>query len=197
MTIQVTDRQLEIIAAAGKILSISGVHGLTIKNLAKEMKFSESAIYRHFPSKEAILVSMLQYVASHMEERYSNAVDGNNSPEENFKALFENQFSFFSEHPYFAVAIFSDGLLAESEKINDTILKIMAVKMKYLMPVIMTGQQKGVFTNEITTEEVLHIVMGALRLQMFKWRMANFEFDIIRNGNNIIHALLTLIKMKK
>ncbi len=197
MTIQITDRQLEIIQAAGKILSISGVHGLTIKNLAKEMKFSESAIYRHFRSKEQILVSMLEYVASQMEQRYSNAVDNDKSTEENFKSLFENQFAFFNEHPYFAVAIFSDGLLAESEKINHTILKIMAVKMKYLMPIIMEGQQNGIFTNEITTEEIVHIVMAALRLQMFKWRMANFEFDIVRHGNNIIQSLLTILKTKK
>ena len=41
----ISDRQLEIIEAAGKILTASGVSGLTIKNLAREMKFSESAIY--------------------------------------------------------------------------------------------------------------------------------------------------------
>ena len=47
----ISKRQLEIIQAAGKILTQSGIHGLTIKNLAKEMKFTESAIYRHFESK--------------------------------------------------------------------------------------------------------------------------------------------------
>jgi hypothetical protein len=36
MTIQtISDRQFEIIVAAGKILSSSGVGGLTIKNLAQ------------------------------------------------------------------------------------------------------------------------------------------------------------------
>lgn len=33
----ITSRQLEIIESAGKILTVSGVSGLTIKNLAKEM----------------------------------------------------------------------------------------------------------------------------------------------------------------
>ena len=51
MTTEISNRQFEIIVAAGKILTSSGVSGLTIKNLAKEMKFSESAIYRHFASK--------------------------------------------------------------------------------------------------------------------------------------------------
>ena len=62
-TLKISDRQLEIIKAAGKILTTSGVSGLTIKNLAKEMKFSESAIYRHFTSKEEIIIALLEFLA--------------------------------------------------------------------------------------------------------------------------------------
>ena len=61
-TLKISDRQLEIIKAAGKILTTSGVSGLTIKNLAKEMKFSESAIYRHFTSKEEIIIALLEFL---------------------------------------------------------------------------------------------------------------------------------------
>jgi TetR/AcrR family fatty acid metabolism transcriptional regulator len=35
MTTAISNRQLEIIEAAGKILTASGVSGLTVKNLAK------------------------------------------------------------------------------------------------------------------------------------------------------------------
>lgn len=64
------------------------------------------------------------------------------------------------------------------------------------MPIIMEGQQKGVFTNTITTDELIHIVMGAFKLQMFKWRVANFQFDIERNGENMLQSMLTLMKTK-
>lgn len=189
-----TGRQYEIIEAAGRILSDSGVSGLTIKNLAKEMKFSESAIYRHFASKEKIIVAMLEYLASNMDERYSAAITNDQSAEEQFIILFQNQLSFFKVNPHFVVAVFSDGLMEESKRINEAILKIMSIKMKHLMPIIKEGQQKGIFTNTITSEEIIHIVMGTFRLQMFKWRMSHFQFDIIENGGNLIQALLTLIK---
>ncbi|WP_299704139.1 TetR/AcrR family transcriptional regulator [uncultured Pontibacter sp.] len=192
----VSDRQLEIIESAGRILNASGVSGLTIKNLAKEMQFSESAIYRHFASKEEIILVLLNYLSESMDERLGRAVQDIHDPEEKFKALFRNQFEFFRLHPHFVVAVFSDGLLEESQLINNAILKIMQVKMKHLLPVMMEGQQRGVFTNAITTEELMHIVMGSFRLQMFKWRIANFEFDIARSGENLIQSLLTLIRVK-
>lgn len=197
MTAEISDRQLEIIEAAGKILTVSGISGLTIKNLAKEMKFSESAIYRHFASKEEIIIALLEYLAESMDERYANAIKSEQSPEEKFEGLFQNQFSFFKKHPHFVVAVFSDGLMEESQRINENISKIMAVKMKHLMPIMLEGQQKNIFTNAITSDELVHIVMGAFRLQMYKWRVGNFQFDIMRNGNNLIQSLLTIIKTKQ
>jgi len=196
MTITISDRQFEIIEAAGKILTTFGISGLTIKNLAKEMKFSESALYRHFTSKEEIIIVLLEYLAKNMEERYTTAISIEQSPEDKFITLFQNQFSFFNENPHFVVAVFSDGLLEESIRINEVMMKIMNVKIKHLLPIISEGQQKKIFTNSITSDELIHIVMGTFRLQMFKWRIANFQFDISRNGDNMIQVLLTLIKNK-
>lgn len=191
----ISDRQLEIIEAAGKILTRSGVGGLTIKNLAKEMQFSESAIYRHFTSKEEIIIAMLNYLAENMDERLSN-LDSSSDSEESFRAFFQEQFKFFKKNPHFVVAVFSDGLMEESQRINETILKIMAVKSKHLLPLIKEGQLKGVFTNDIISEELMQIVMGTFRLQMFKWRISNFQFDLKKTGDKTIQSILTIIKFR-
>ncbi|MBP7510545.1 MAG: TetR/AcrR family transcriptional regulator [Bacteroidia bacterium] len=196
MTSSISDRQFEIIEAAGKILTTSGVSGLTIKNLAKEMKFSESAIYRHFTSKEQIIIAMLEYLAKSMDERYTQAISSKQTPIEKFSTLFQNQFSFFKQNPHFVAAVFSDGLMEESERINETIMKIMSIKMKHLKPIILEGQQKEVFTNSIKSDELIHIIMGTFRLQMYKWRVSNFQFDITKSGNNMIESVLILIKNK-
>lgn len=195
-TATISDRQFEIIEAAGRILSESGVGGLTIKNLAKAMKFSESAIYRHFESKEEIVVAMLNYLAENMDERLTRVISDQKNPAENLHTIFSEQFSFFSRNPHFVVAVFSDGLMEESQKINAAILRIMQVKIKNLLPVIMQGQQEGFFTAAIPPEELIHIIMGSFRLQMFKWRIANFQFDIQRQGSNMLDAIAVLIKMK-
>ncbi|KAF0202956.1 MAG: TetR family transcriptional [Bacteroidetes bacterium] len=192
----ITSRQLEIIEAAGKILTSSGVSGLTIKNLAKEMQFSESAIYRHFASKEEIIIALLKYLAEDIDKRLSN-LNKQADPEEQFKSLFREQFRFFNENPHFVVAVFSDGLMEESKLINQNILNLINVKIKHLLPLIMEGQQKGIFTNAIATEELVHIIMGTFKLQMFKWRIANFGFDLEGSGNKMVQSLLTIIKNKQ
>ncbi len=195
MSTELSERQLEIVEAASKILTSSGVGGLTIKNLAKEMKFSESAIYRHFTSKEEIVIALLNFLAESIDLRLSD-IAGSSDPKEKLIAMFREQFRFFNLNPHYVVAVFSDGLMEETQRINEAILKLINVKIKHLMPVIMEGQQKGVFTNAITTDELVHIVMGTFKLQMFKWRIADFQFDIIRNGENMLQSILTLISRK-
>lgn len=192
----ISERQLEIIEAAGRILTSSGVSGLTIKNIAAEMKFSEGAIYRHFKSKEDIIIAMLNYLAQTMDSRLTGTLATELSVEEKFIALFRNQFSFFKKNPHFVVAVFSDGLMEASQSINETILKIMDVKLKHLYSVLAEGQKKGVFTKSILTAELVHIAMGAFRLHMYKWRVANFSFDIKKSGDTMIQSVLTLIRTK-
>lgn len=192
---EITPRQLELIEAASRLLTTSGVNGLTIKNLAKEMNFSESAIYRHFSSKEDIILAMLDYLAENIDEQLSN-VPKTENPEDNFRAMFQEQFKFFSLNSHFVVAVFSDGLMEESQRINEAILKLLGVMMKHLMPLLTDGQQKNIFTNVIANEDLVHIVMGTFKLQMFKWRLFSFEFDLIESGNKMIDSILTLIKTK-
>jgi AcrR family transcriptional regulator len=193
MTAEISIRQLEIIEAAGRILTNSGVSGLTIKNLAREMKFSEAALYRHFSSKEEIIIAMLNFLAENMDERYSEVIEGSQTPTEKFAIMFTNQFSFFNKYPHFVVAVFSDGLMEESEGINESIQKIMQIKMKYLEPIITEGQQSGIFTTTVSKDELVQIVMGTFRLQMFKWRLTNFKFDLESQGESMIRALIALM----
>lgn len=194
MVTKIKTRQLEIITAAGEILTESGIAGLTTKKLAVKMGFAESALYRHFKGKEELMVTMLQYLSSDMDNRLKNCLQNIDEPELQLKEVFNNQFEFFKKSPHFLVAIFSDGLLEESKVINEAIMQIMAVKKKYLLQIIKLGQQDGTFTINLSAEELVHIIMGSFRLHMLQWRMAAFSFDVKLKGNKLMASILTLIK---
>ncbi|MFZ1806268.1 MAG: TetR/AcrR family transcriptional regulator [Cyclobacteriaceae bacterium] len=189
---EIKERQLEIIAAAGEILTTSGISGLTTKSLAAKMNFSESALYRHFKDKEDIILTMLKYLAYEMDNRFTNLLADVKVPEEKFKALFNSQFDFFSEKPHFLIAIFSDGMLEESKSTNKAITAIMEVTKGHLMKIIQEGQKQE-FTKQLSAEELVHIIMGSFRLHMLQWRMSGFAFDLKQKGNKLMANLLTLI----
>src|SRR5690554_7996521 len=123
------------------------------------MYYSKSTIYRHFSSKEEIIISMLYYLAEDMDFRFKQAISNDTNTESKFLKLFRNQAAFFTENPYFVVVVFSDGIMEESERINKAIEKIMETKISHLMPLIVTGQKDGFLKTQLSPEELTHIIM--------------------------------------
>ncbi len=188
-----TDRQFQIITAAGVIMTKSGIQGLTIKKLAAEMSFSEPAIYRHFKSKEEVILAMLSFLQQDMENKFL-MIDSSLESELKFRSIFNSQIDFFTENQHFVVVLFSDGLLESSELVRNQILEIMFTRKKYLLPIIQEGQALGHFRNDISADQLMHISMGAFRLQMYKWRVSEFTIDINVATNNLIETIINLIK---
>ena len=191
---EIRDRQLEIITAAGEILGELGVTGLTTKRLAEKMGFAEAALYRHFRNKEDIIITLLNYLAANMEERLQSAIQGISDPAEQLAEIFNNQFDFFRQHPQFLVAIFSDGLLEASQGINSAIQQIMMVKRKWLLRIIADGQKQAVFRTDIPAEDLAHVIMGTFRLQMLQWRMGGYTFDLRVKGKKLMRSIFKLIQ---
>ena len=193
---EISSRQLEIIEVSGKILVEKGIKGLTTKTVAAEMNFSESAIYRHFKSKEEILIALLQLLKQNMHIRLAKEFKIENTATKNFEAVFQSQFKYFKKNPHFVVAVLSEGLLDESEDIKRIILQLMNNKMQIVAQIITQGKQNNEFTSDIATEDLLPIILGAFRFQMLKWKISNFTFDIEIEGTKNIQNLLLLIKNK-
>jgi AcrR family transcriptional regulator len=64
-----TPRQKEFIAVAARLFSERGYHSVGINEISAELGLSGPAIYRHYASKEALLVAVLnETITSHLEE---------------------------------------------------------------------------------------------------------------------------------
>ncbi len=187
-------RQHEIIETAGRLLMQKGIKGLTTKNLALELKFSESALYRHFKNKEDIIVLLLEYLANNIKERFNVIISAEINNNKKLSSIFESQFKYFSENPHFVVAILSEGLFDESEKINKSILTIVNYKMQLLTDIIENGKKELLFDKNIETAQIVHILMGSFRLMMLKWKISKFELELYTEGTKVMNTTLKLIQ---
>src|ERR1700712_1502436 len=61
-----TGRRAQILAVAAQLFAKHGFHGVTIADLGAAVGVSGPALYRHFPSKEALLAEMLVGISEHL-----------------------------------------------------------------------------------------------------------------------------------
>jgi AcrR family transcriptional regulator len=55
-----TSRQEEILDRALELIRESGLGGITMKKVAERVGFTEPAVYRHFPTKQALLLGIVE-----------------------------------------------------------------------------------------------------------------------------------------
>ncbi|MBK6541994.1 MAG: TetR/AcrR family transcriptional regulator [Flavobacteriales bacterium] len=189
-------RQLEIMEAAGQLMTESGYAALTTKRLAERMGFSEPALYRHFKNKEEILFTMLHYLAASMEERLTEVTARVSDPSERVVAMFDSHFRFFTRYPHFLMAIFASGVLDQTPALDKGITDLMDVKRRHLLATIKEGQVKGVFTDAFPAEMLTMIAMGTFRLHMLRWRMSGRTFDLTKKGRALVKVVVELIRTR-
>ncbi|WP_214648402.1 TetR/AcrR family transcriptional regulator [Sphingobacterium mizutaii] len=192
-----TDRQIEIIEAATRRIDRYGIQNLTIKNLAADIKVTEPALYRHFKSKNDILMSLLNYFIARMEKRISSlSVNSQKSPSENLIDLFNFQFKTFTERPAVVSVIFAENIFHFDEGLSIKVAQILDLMQGYVEQNILNGQSKGDFNAEIQSSTLATILLGGIRLTVLKWKLSGNKTDLIKDGRAVVNGVLNMIKTK-
>lgn len=193
---ELSTRQIEIIEAATKLIGEKGIQNLTIKKLASEMGFSEPALYRHFKSKTEILQSVLIFYKEKLKLGVSTIIQSELSAIEKTKRMMEFQFNHFSKNPAVIMVIFAETSFQYDSILSNAVSQIMEQKRILVCQIIETGQLEGNIRNDINANQLTTIIMGSMRFSVLKWRLSNFDFDLIDEGKALWETIKTLIKSK-
>lgn len=187
------ERRLQILQTLAEMLEGPRGEKITTAALAERLTCSEAALYRHFASKEAILVSMIEHLTASVKQRMEEVARKEELPEPRLRAMFDSHFSYFKAHPEYLMAIFATNFMESSPASDRAIKELMEVMRQHLRAVVSEGQKSGVFTKAIPTDMLVHIVMGTFRLHMLQWRISGRGFDITRKGRSLMDAVISLI----
>jgi AcrR family transcriptional regulator len=92
-----TPRQRELIEVAARLFAQRGYHAVGINDISGELGLTGPAFYRHYPSKEALLIAVLDdAISSHLEE-VGDLVASIADPLETLEAIVEHHIDFVFE----------------------------------------------------------------------------------------------------
>lgn len=84
------------------VLDLAGSNNpseITTAAIAKHMKLTQGALFRHFPSKDALWQAVMEWVAERLLNRVDRAAEGIESPLAAMEAMFMSHMEFVAEHP--------------------------------------------------------------------------------------------------
>jgi AcrR family transcriptional regulator len=192
---QFTDRQIEIMEAATLRIDKFGIQELTIKNLSGDLNLSEAALYRHFKSKNEILLGLLTYFILEMNERIDAIIaDKEKQPSELLKKIFTSQLSTFAQKPAIVSVIFSEGIFQFNKELSDKVSVMMALMQKNINALIVRGQNDGVYGKLLGADPITTIIMGSMRMVVLKWKLSGNKSNLVNDGKKVLNGLLKMIE---
>jgi len=192
-----TDRQKEIIVTSIDLIARNGIQGLTIKNIARKIGVSEPAIYRHFDSKMDILLGILSYFRDGMISTLEGINSSQLSSTQQLESIFLDHFKRLSHSPAMASVIFSEEIFQNDKRLSQEVLSIMKFSQGKILAIIKEGQKNGEIRADIPEKQLSLIIMGALRMIITRWRLAEFQFNLEEEGIMLWNSLKTLIQKEK
>jgi AcrR family transcriptional regulator len=192
-----TNRQIEIIEAATLLIGEKGIQNLTTKNLAAKMGFSEPALYRHFKNKTDILQSVLIFYRQELKGGVESILAKKNSGADKIQELMKFQFNHFAKNPAVVMVIFSETSFQYEETLSKVVLSILNQKKNLLENIIQLGQKDQSVREDLNPPQLADIIMGSMRLTILRWRLNDFKFDLIKEGDELWIAINKVLQCPK
>jgi TetR/AcrR family fatty acid metabolism transcriptional regulator len=192
-----SERQIEIIEAATKRIDEHGIQDLTIKTLAADLNLSEAALYRHFKSKNEILLGLLTYFIEEMKGRLDVILSNKDrSPSELLKDLFDSQLKTFVQKPSVVSVIFSESIFQFNKELSSTVSSMMELMQNHIESIVKKGQANGSFSKMVGVSTTTTIIMGGMRITVLKWKLSGHKSDLIKDGTKVLNGILKMIETK-
>lgn len=187
-------RQTQIIESAIELIARGGIQELTIKNIATEIGISEPAIYRHFGSKQEILVAIQNFFSAEKNRAFSKVLGNEKAALDKITQIMEYHFSSFSAKPALAAVLFSEEIFQNDRLLADMVLEIMKQSHAAITRIIEQGQIRSNIRSDIPAKDLATIIMGSLRLTVKTWQLNKCSYDLIEAGQSFLQSIRKIME---
>lgn len=190
----ITKRQMDILDAAIRIIAHRGYRELTTKNLAKELRLTEAALYRHFKSKSDLMTSLLTYFGEVSEKVLLGIRDQACNPWEKIERFILNRFEIFFLNPDLGSVMFSEELFRNDPELLGHMKKIMHGHHYELLGYLQEAQCQGLIRKNCDATQLFRIIIGSFRFTITQWILSDRGFDLVTEGKKLVNTINYLME---
>ena len=102
------ERRAATVEAVVALAATQNPSDITTTAIAQQMQLTQGALFRHFANKDAILLAVMEWVATQLLARVDQAAHSASAPSGALQAVFMAHVGFVAEHPGVPRIIFSE-----------------------------------------------------------------------------------------
>lgn len=187
-----TDRQQEIINAAMDIIVGQGTQKLTIRNVAMAIGVTEPAVYRHFESKHALMVSLLETLQQSILPVFLEAKGNTGTLDRLFTDLFHSLFSRIEANPAFALFVFTEEAFHADEELRPLLSRMLTEMISLMEGLMQKAQAANKCRTDLSARHIAMTLLGTIRLTVTHWHLQGGETPLETQAAPLAASMATL-----
>lgn len=131
--------------------------------IAKRMNLTQGALFRHFPSKDAIWQAVMEWVANGLLSRIERAAEGIDSSTDAMRAMFMSHVEFVVEYPGVPRMMFGELQRSEPTPAKRMAQTLMGKYAERVAERIEQGKRRGEIAADVDTQSAAVLFIGTIQ----------------------------------
>jgi TetR/AcrR family transcriptional regulator len=173
------ERQAEIVAAALRLARDSSPALITTTDIASAVGLTQGAVFKHFPTKDAIWVAAVQWVRGELIQSLKAAAAEAPTPLDGLSAMFRTHVDFVVAHPGVPRLIFHElqqpADSATKQEVRGLLQGYRRLLLETLERAVMLGQVIADLDREAAATTFVGLIQGLVMQAMLVGRPATMR----------------------
>lgn len=157
------ERQAEIVAATLHLASQISPSLVTTTDIAAAVGVTQGALFKHFPTKDAIWLAAMNWVCEQLLCRLQAAAISADSPVAALEAVFKAHIDFVVTHPGVPRLVFHELQRPADSPIKQEVRKLLASYRKLLLRLLDAAVQRGEASAPLDREAAATMFVGIVQ----------------------------------
>lgn len=153
-------RQEQIKQAVLDIIHTDGLKNLSTRNLAKKIGLSEGSIFRHFATKQDIILAIFSDVNRDFIGSLRLIANSSESPEKRLFKLLCKTVTYLVENKGVTMLLFSEASHNNDTELKTRLLHIFNSQKQLVSKIILDGISVGLWDESLHVENIAMLYMG-------------------------------------
>lgn len=157
------ERREEIIRVTLELAAKQGVDDVTTQDMAQAMGVTQGAVFRHFLSKDAIWLAVMQWVRDRLMGVLGRAAEQGRDPLDALQRMFFAQINFIASHPAIPRVLMSEHLHDRSAALRRLVTEIMLGYETKIAGLLADAQAQGLARADLDVHAAATLYIGMIQ----------------------------------
>lgn len=179
-----------LIFSAIDIIDQLGIQGLTIKEIAKRAGISEGAIFKHYKSKNDLILAVLDHFSLYDDEIKQTIRMKEMNAKDAITFFMDAYIIYYESYPAITALTETYHEFSKDPQLAEKTMEIFLSRARFIKLLVEEGQKTGEINSEIDSENLADAILGVFRSICLKWRFTGRNFSFKDRSISAVNMIL-------